>query len=371
MIFFLVQQYHEYTVENFLQTWARPLAGKVAVLNWQEALGLGRLHRGTYVLCDYERLTPAQWEFARIVHDALAADGCRVLNRPDRVADRASLLRRLRAEGNNRFDAYRPGIDDLSGVRFPCFVRRISAHTGEMSGLLHDRASLDGEVARQRAAGHHDLLVIEYVDTASHDPSDHGGGIFRKYGLFRFGEAMCPRHLYVSRDWLVSKPAVTDDWAVAEEAAFIDRNAHAEPMRAVFELGGIDYGRADYSMLDGRPQVWEINTNPMLLAAPHRIHPPRLPAQARGAAATADAILSLDDGTAYEPSRAANWVHFEVPPGLRDRLGGHRSDAALRVLGRAMLQISRTPVVRRVVQVCQRAQRLAGNELAAPSRRAA
>ena len=39
----------------------------------------------------------------------------------------------------------------------------------------------------------------------------------------------------------------------------------------MFQIAGIDYGRIDYSMLDGEPQVWEINTNPTVLKITPRL----------------------------------------------------------------------------------------------------
>lgn len=362
MIFFVVQQYHEYTIGNFLEAWARPLAERVGILNWADLAQSGRLHRGTYVLCDFERLSRPQWDLARLVGTTLTAANCRVLNHPDRVLDRAALLRRLHAEGINQFQAYRVGVDDPSAVRFPCFVRRTSAHMGNVSPLLHDRPALRSEIARQQACGHDDLLIIEFLDTVSRDPSDHGGGLYRKYGLLRVGDAMTARHQYTAQKWVVGSADVVEDWAVQEEARYIADNPHADPLGRVFDLAGIDYGRVDYAMLEGRPQVWEINTNPMLLASPHRIAPARLPAQARGAEATARAIAAVDDGVEFDPSRSANWIPLELPASLRQKLGGHRADAALRAFGKLMGQIGRAPGVRQVLQVCQRAQRLANDD---------
>ena len=42
-------------------------------------------------------------------------------------------------------------------------------------------------------------------------------------------------------------------------------NPHEAELRAIFKLARIDYGRIDYGIKDGQIQVWEINTNPMLL----------------------------------------------------------------------------------------------------------
>ena len=35
-------------------------------------------------------------------------------------------------------------------------------------------------------------------------------------------------------------------------------------LRRVFAVAGVDYGRVDYGVLDGVPQVWEINLNPTI-----------------------------------------------------------------------------------------------------------
>jgi hypothetical protein len=36
----------------------------------------------------------------------------------------------------------------------------------------------------------------------------------------------------------------------------------------MFDLARIEYGRIDYGMLNGRPQLWEINTNPTIWRGP-------------------------------------------------------------------------------------------------------
>lgn len=39
-------------------------------------------------------------------------------------------------------------------------------------------------------------------------------------------------------------------------------NPFAGPLAKAFEIAGIEYGRADFGLVGGRPQVYEINTNP-------------------------------------------------------------------------------------------------------------
>jgi hypothetical protein len=48
---------------------------------------------------------------------------------------------------------------------------------------------------------------------------------------------------------------------VAEEWAYLHDNPHERELRQVCELARIDYGRIDYAVVDGRIQVWEINSN--------------------------------------------------------------------------------------------------------------
>ncbi|HEY6904140.1 MAG TPA: hypothetical protein VI216_07510, partial [Candidatus Acidoferrales bacterium] len=52
------------------------------------------------------------------------------------------------------------------------------------------------------------------------------------------------------------------------ELEYVQSNPHAEWLRETFALANIRYGRIDYGLLDGKPQVWEINTNPTIVRRP-------------------------------------------------------------------------------------------------------
>ena len=56
-----------------------------------------------------------------------------------------------------------------------------------------------------------------------------------------------------------------------DEYRIIEENRHAEELRPAFEIGGIEFGRADFGLVGGKPQVYEINTNPTF--ATIRKHP--------------------------------------------------------------------------------------------------
>jgi hypothetical protein len=50
-----------------------------------------------------------------------------------------------------------------------------------------------------------------------------------------------------------------------EELEQVQKNPHAEWLRETLALARIRYGRIDYGLLNGKPQVWEINTNPTII----------------------------------------------------------------------------------------------------------
>jgi hypothetical protein len=166
------------------------------------------------------------------------------------------------------FTVYRPA--EVGQVRrFPVFVRDEHLHNGNLTPLLHDAGELQrglhGLMLRGRRLS--DLLIVEFCDTS--DAQGH----FRKYSAFKVADAIIPRYLEVSEHWMIkTETRVSDADALAEDRAYLETNPHEGWLRDVFAVAGIDYGRIDYAMLNGRPQVWEINTNPALGCSPPRRH---------------------------------------------------------------------------------------------------
>lgn len=218
------------------------------------------LPTGTFLFTDLERQTQAQRELQGQVWDSLAATpGNRLLNHPIKAMGRRMLLDELHRTGSNAFSGF--GIKELDRtIRYPVFLRIENDHQGGRTPLIENRVDLDDQIVRALMAGAdpEKLLVVEFVETGDAE------GIYRKYSAFRFGERIVPRHLIFSREWMLKQPDLLDDAKLAEERAYLDANPHEAELRRIFELAHIDYGRIDYALADGKIQVWEINTNPIV-----------------------------------------------------------------------------------------------------------
>lgn len=141
------------------------------------------------------------------------------------------------------------------------------------------------------------LIFVEYLDTADK------AGIYRKYGAFVVGARIVPRHLYFSRDWMVKTADLGDPDLLAEELQYLESNPHAAQLLEICRHAGIGYGRIDYSLLDERIQIWEINTNPMVITppGPNVDVDPRLPVHRRFTELLDDAFAGVDRNWAALP----------------------------------------------------------------------
>ena len=169
-------------------------------------------------------------------------------------------------------------------MRFPVFLRHELGTVYQAPQLLGNREAYEAECARIDKRG---MLAIEFQDTAD----THG--VYRKYGCFIIGDRLIPRHLYMSRNWLVKSADIVDAAFLKEELDYMDANPHAQRLLKVCRMANIGYGRIDYALLNGEPQIWEINTTPQLLFPPGHDLPERDPVQAhfaRGLAAAFDAV---------------------------------------------------------------------------------
>lgn len=260
MIHVLLTGRHDYTITTFLASGGKALAPTLCARAWSAVFRQRTLPAGTYILSDFDRLRPHALRRACAVADALeASDAARLYNHPARVLGRFELLRRLHADGWNPFSVHR--LDALpDSVRFPVFVRMASDHQGPRSALLHSRAAVEAaaDALARRRKPRDDMIVVEFQETIDER------GQYRKYGAFRVGDRIVPRHLFFGRQWQRKAPANHLDWQFDEEEAYLRDNPHEQELLQIFTMAGIDYGRIDYALVADRVCVWEINTNPMI-----------------------------------------------------------------------------------------------------------
>jgi hypothetical protein len=304
VIFYLVTEAYALPMRNYLNTWGQALARTVTIVPYEDLFRMAKLPAGTYIFSDLDRLTPAQRATASEVCDQLSTSGsATVLNSPLHTLRRYDLLRVLHEKGVNKFGVHRLA-KTRSVERFPVFLREESGHRASLTPLLSTQDELDKAIVRTLVQGHNprDLLIVEFCDTSA------GSGLFRKYAAFIVGERVIPRHILIGRNWILKYPEEVDEQQIEEEKQFLNHNPHEPALRAIFKTARVDYGRVDYGLLDGTPQVWEVNTNPVVLMLPHIYAANRIPAQEIFAERVLSAFEALDT-----PSAGA-MIPIEIPP---------------------------------------------------------
>jgi hypothetical protein len=225
---------------------------------------------GHYILTDFDRLTRYEIESVMRFLNALraVAPEARILNHPLHVLERTALLRALHRAGVNDFDVVRIDLGDKP-QRYPAFIRSEDGYGGPETELFHDEAGFEREVAKlaERGLPLKGRIAVGYAAEVGAD------GYYRKYGCFNVDGEIVPYHIHRQKQWIVKSLAPGEvrtpgRWRnrapdlVEEEHAYVHGNPHREQLRQAFAIARIDYGRADYGIVNGRVQVYEINTNP-------------------------------------------------------------------------------------------------------------
>jgi hypothetical protein len=299
MIHYFVTERQTGSMQAFLQSWGQRLAHRIKIVTYEALLdGRGGLPErgGAYIFTNLGHVNslppPARTTICDL-HDRLVETrgAAKVLNDPARSLRRYDMLRRLHEQGINSFNAYRAD-DPAVRPRFPALLRHEMRSLYDQPALAHSPDQYAALIAGVRWFGHPlaDFIVVEYCDTAD------AAGLYRKYGAFVVGDRIIPRHLYFSRDWHIRWEDVIDQATIEEELAFVHTNPHAETMLECAKLAGIGYGRFDYGLLDGRPQVWECNTNAgVIFPRSYDDDPERMPVHYKFVDMFAEAMVALDD----------------------------------------------------------------------------
>ncbi|QOI96665.1 MAG: hypothetical protein HRU69_03800 [Flammeovirgaceae bacterium] len=272
MIYFLVTTRNSFPIRNFLRSRGKIFADRIRIIPWEQIGQLRDLRAGSFIFSDIDFLNGEQREVAKQIYNQLYSryPHLRLLNNPEKVLLRYDLLKRMAASGVNSFDVTRAD-GPLGYLRYPVFIREADRHTGPLTTLLYSTDEIKHELRKLNLLGYrtNQLLIIEYLDVADDN------GIYSKYSAFVLGDRVMPRYLNFSRSWKVKSMVDANDDLMrsrrAEVETYMQTNPHEAWLKTIFAQAGITYGRADYALVNGKLQLWEINLNPAFVRPPRKI----------------------------------------------------------------------------------------------------
>jgi hypothetical protein len=275
-IYYLSREKHNYTMRLYLENWGQNFIGKIKLIPYEHLFSLEALTPGVYIFSDIDRLTGSQKHILAGVWDKLnsGGKGFKVFNHPLKTLNRYELLKKLYKEGDNRFRVFK--IHEIpEKIENPIFIRGISDHTGSFTQLVDNHEDLDEIIGTLLMSGYDpdNLIALEFYETAGKD------GIYRKYSSFVVGNQVIPRDLIFSQRWIQKYPDLLDKEFLEEEKEYLLNNPHKEEILKIFKKANTEYGRIDYSLLNGKLQVWEINTNSIIMLPRDKYDKKHIPAQ--------------------------------------------------------------------------------------------
>lgn len=308
MIVLVTTRGNGYTLRSLVRGTFGVATPTFRITHYERLLRAWWLPRATYIFADFERL--AAWELrqAADLFRTLAGAGLRCLNDPARAMSRVELLTALHQAGINPFRAARAD-EAPHPSRFPVFLRSEDDHAQALPRLLHDQGELDDALADLRAGGMplRGMMVVELAAQRYNDT------LWAKWGTWRVGDRVIVEHMAVDDNWLVKigDAGKMTDATTADEREAVLTNRFAPELKRAFEVAGIEFGRADHAVIDGRSVVYEINTNPYLgplgsTARPMSRAATNLIARAR----IAEALAAID-------TPETGWVRVPASPGRR------------------------------------------------------
>jgi hypothetical protein len=232
---------------------------RIKIVGYSELFGATRLPQATYVFTDLERLPTWRVRHAAAIYRALRDQGCKVLNDPALAPSRFGLLRRLALSGFNQCNAYRVEVGVVP-ARWPVFLRVEGGHDAPLSDLLHnwDEAQRAIDAALDAGAPLPSLILIEFAG----EPV--APGLYRRLSMYKIGGNAFADVCVHDVQWLVKygQSGIATPELYADELRIVRDNPFRSVVESAFDLARIEYGRADFSLVDGKVQLYEINTNP-------------------------------------------------------------------------------------------------------------
>ncbi|MGH6891005.1 MAG: hypothetical protein ACREEP_01985, partial [Dongiaceae bacterium] len=93
-----------------------------------------------------------------------------------------------------------------------------------------------------------------------------------------------------------------------DEDRIVEQNRHGVEIRRAFEIGDIEFGRADFGLVGGTPQVYEINTNPTIVMMRKHPFPIRISASRLFEEKFAAALAAIDTPASGEAIKVKGTV---------------------------------------------------------------
>jgi hypothetical protein len=210
-------------------------------------------------MTDLDRLSTEMLEIAAKLYQQVRDQGATVLNNPTRVLSRYGLLRSLFRRGFNRFNAYRVE-EDVVPQRWPVFLRTEGDHASPLPELYDSPEALSRGIEAAVASGlpKSRLLIVEFMGEPIRP------GLYRKLSCWRFGDAIIAHTCVHDDQWIAKdgKLGIATPDLYEDELRIVRDNPYGPAVVGAFDAGAIEYGRMDFGLISGQPQVYEINTNP-------------------------------------------------------------------------------------------------------------
>lgn len=236
---------------------------------YSKVLRRRKLPKATYIFTDFDRLDFNELGLAGRLFQVLRTANIRVLNDPARVRQRYDLLRTLHAKSQNRFNVWRVE-DSLRENRYPVFLRNESGHSGTLSGLLANETEVDQAIedALQKGVPRRGMILVEYcAEPVQPD-------LFRKLAMYRVGDRLVPEVSVFQSNWHAKngEKGIARQADYDEDLEVVKTKRYSDELSSVFHQADIEYGRADFGLVNGAVQTYEINTNPTI-ARQSKQHP--------------------------------------------------------------------------------------------------
>jgi hypothetical protein len=271
MIYFLITRRNRHPIENLLQSGENHFVDRIRIIYYEDLSPLRNLKAGTFIFSDFDFLLPKQLDVVKKIYEQIRQHYpyLKLFNDPGKVLLRYDLLKKMHFLGMNKFNVARAS-GPFEHLHLPVFIREANRHKGPLTKLMHSFPEVHKHIRLLKLLGYSpsDLVVIEYIDVSD------ASGIYNKCSAFVLGDTVMPRYLNYKRNWMVKSDLAPNDELMQSKQQDVEKymkdNPHAEWIQKIFELAGITYGRADYSLLNYEPQLWEINLNPAFVQPPKK-----------------------------------------------------------------------------------------------------